>query len=89
MDAQRAELLPQLPFFARGATGNDRDSRENEKAIEHAPATLHIAAQANASTNQSKATMGQQRNKVEKRRRRNAYNKRKQVAAKAKKQKKA
>lgn len=33
--------------------------------------------------------MGQQSNKVQKRKRRNAYNKRKQVAAKAKKPKKA
>jgi hypothetical protein len=89
VDTQCADLLPQDPIFARRATAGDGGGGQHQNAIEQACATLHIGAQANATTNQSKATMGQQSNKVQKRRRRNAYNKRKKLAAKAKKPKKA
>jgi hypothetical protein len=48
-----------------------------------------LRGQANASAIQSKATMGKQYNKVEKRRRKKAYLKRKAKTAKTKKARKA
>ena len=50
---------------------------------------LFIVAGSKRINQSSKATMGQQSNKVQKRKRRLAYNKRKKTAAKAKKGKKA
>src|SRR4051812_28266707 len=89
VNAKVADFFLALPFLRGAATRQQSQGSQHEKAIEHARTTLHSFAQANGSTNQSKATMGKQYNKVEKRKRRVAYNKRKKTAAKVKKPKKA
>lgn len=64
--------------------GAPREKRHHQKKIEPRQSCLHIAVKQTHPADKVKKSMGQQSNKVQKRRRREALNKRRNAAAKAK-----